>query len=266
MGEEVGMIEPGAVLERILAALSEGTLYIRMGKADAKDTVTEGPRNDIVLVIAGFDSRDVRLYIDHAVMLLNDGIDGIKFTLIEVRDSVNGMKVRASAGPKVVFAGPDQYLDLDIIFMPDPTEMRAPQAGIAPDQQYLSTFQSPEQAAYIQQQETFFPALHNVAVECKRLIYEDVSDQVPTYFIQLLCIKEFQERYDAKDKGVVTATDVLLHQVYEQGVYTCECPVSEEVVTCPMKFRQSLCKETRNYQRSQLHFRTILGRPRLDAH
>ena len=56
----------------------------------------------------------------------------------------------------------------------------------------------------------------------------DGSKPVPTYFIELLCIKECVE--SGHHWGEVTASSVIEHQIEEQRVRALECPVTASSV------------------------------------
>lgn len=215
----------GATIDCIVRSIQQALKPMRVmkGGSEGKNTAVEGSDIDLVVVLDDFDHKSL----DHYWDLARIGIEG--GGIVVVREEKRLLCGRAIVVHRVGGSA-SETAKVDILFTGDPDDNRH---GNPPP--YYDCYRTLEQVEYVKRFKAKFPLLHATIISLKQAVYNHVSQDVPGYYLELLCIKEFSE-YGPDS----SAESVVHHQVREKQVFTIECPVVRRDVWCPEPHRSAL--------------------------
>jgi len=202
---ESSSVNSGELID-VVVQLLQTTFHptrVMKGGSEGKNTAVEGSDIDLVVVLPDFDSKQGKGYCKTALDALQTASDSI----LKVTRPTS-MKVNVSIGTDI--------RDIDVLFTGDPKDNRHDNPTWC-----YNSYYTLEQVQFVKDKKTEHAGLHDTIIELK-IWAKAQTLGIPGYFIELLCIKEF----DARGKHANAAT-----VKFNQGeMHSLICPVTASKV------------------------------------
>ena len=214
--EEVA-VRSGALIEAVVKSLHTTfhPMQVIKGGSAGKNTDVPGSDIDLVVIMQDYDYKQLASYRSLALQELQKSaaiVDKIKIER-EIKVGIS-ILVRTDTDERSV----------DLLFTGDPDV----NAYNNPPFCY-GCFLALDQCKYVKEMKTKYPLLHDNIIKFKVAAFEQRKGvygiKCPSYFIELLIIKDFEENGQVPDPATVYRR--------QRGVYALPCPVTTVILDIP---------------------------------
>eukprot|EP00321_Phaeocystis_globosa_P010047 CAMPEP_0118818464 /NCGR_PEP_ID=MMETSP1162-20130426/6194_1 /TAXON_ID=33656 /ORGANISM="Phaeocystis Sp, Strain CCMP2710" /LENGTH=221 /DNA_ID=CAMNT_0006748669 /DNA_START=103 /DNA_END=768 /DNA_ORIENTATION=- len=206
----------GALIEAVVKSLQSTfhPMQVLKGGSAGKNTDVPGSDIDLVVILQDYDYSQLGSYRRHA-------LQGLRTSA-----SIANVKIERDikVGISVVVSTVDDSRSVDLLFTGDPDL----NAHDNPPFCY-NCFSALDQCKHVKQAKETYPLLHENIIKFKLAAFEQrkgvANVKCPSYFIELLIIKDFKENGQVPDPATVYRR--------QRGVYELRCPVTGAILDIP---------------------------------
>ena len=233
--EDAESVRSGALIKAVVKAL-QSTFHpaqVIKGGSAGKNTDVPGSDIDLVVILHDYDYKQLASYRSLALQELQASAD---ITDVNIKREI---KVGITVFVRTVADG----RSVDILFTGDPDMNPGDNPLFCYD-----CFFALDQCKYVKQMKAKYPLLHEIIIRFKVAAFEQrkgVDDiKCPSYFIELLIIKDFEEtparlQYERsycdakpfKENGQAAEPATVARR--QRGVYELSCPVTGVILDIP---------------------------------